>query len=108
MSPRIGAAGIARALRWLRVAVAAAVVAVGAGGAVHAGAQTGDSALIDIVEIEGVIDQTVADFLIERLEVAAADGAEAVVVQLDTPGGLGVSMDEMVDAILNSRVPVAV
>lgn len=64
--------------------------------------------LVDVVEVEGIIDQTVADYLIERLDRAAADGAEVVVVSLDTPGGLGVSMDEMVEAISTSKVPVAV
>ena len=63
---------------------------------------------VDIVEVEGIIDQTVADYLIERLDQAAVDGATVVVISLDTPGGLGVSMDEMVKAISTSKVPVAV
>ena len=67
-----------------------------------------EGALVDIVEIEGVIDQTIADFIVERLDTAAQDGAEVVVLQLDTPGGLGISMDSIVEAILASEVPVAV
>ncbi|MPZ71728.1 MAG: hypothetical protein GEU74_00625 [Nitriliruptorales bacterium] len=64
--------------------------------------------LVDVVEVEGIIDQTISDYLVERIEHAEADGAEAVVVSLDTPGGLGVSMDRIVDAITTSSVPVAV
>ena len=73
-----------------------------------AAAQPRSGTLVDIVEVRGVIDQTIADFIIERLDKAAQDGAEVVVVQLDTPGGLGISMDEVVDAILASEVPVTV
>lgn len=65
-------------------------------------------ALVDVIEVEGIIDQTIADYITERIDRAAADGAEAVVISLDTPGGLGISMDEIVNTITNSEVPVAV
>jgi membrane-bound serine protease (ClpP class) len=39
---------------------------------------------------------------------AAREGAELVVFQLDTPGGLDSSMKDMVEAILDSEVPVVV
>jgi len=72
-----------------------------------AGAQS-DGPLIDVVEVSGIIDQSIADYLRETIARAEADGAEAVVLQLDTPGGLGVSMEEIVGLVTNSRVPVAV
>ncbi len=72
-----------------------------------AGAQT-SGALVDVVEVEGIIDQTIADYIVERVERAGADGSEAVVISLDTPGGLGVSLDRIQQAITNSPVPVAV
>ena len=68
----------------------------------------GGGVLVDIVEVRGVIDQTIADFIIERLDTAAQDEAEVIVIQLDTPGGLGISMDQITDAILRSEVPVVV
>lgn len=64
--------------------------------------------VVDVIELEGVIDPTTADYLSDELESAAAAGSGLVVVQLDTPGGLEVSMREMVRQILNSPVPVAV
>ena len=64
--------------------------------------------LVDVVEVEGIIDQTIADYLAERIERAEADGAEAVVLSLDTPGGLGVSMEAIEQTITRSTVPVAV
>ena len=72
-----------------------------------AGAQS-NGPLIDVVEVSGIIDQSIADYLRETIARAEADGAEAVVLQLDTPGGLGVSMEEIVGLVTNSRVPVAV
>ncbi len=64
--------------------------------------------LVDVIEVEGIIDQTIADYLTERIERAAADDAEVVVISLDTPGGLGVSMEEIIETITTSEVPVAV
>ncbi|MBA2530255.1 MAG: nodulation protein NfeD, partial [Euzebyales bacterium] len=72
-----------------------------------AGAQTA-GAIVDVVEVSGVIDQTIADYLRDTIAESEADGAEVVVVQLDTPGGLGVSMEEIVRTITSSQVPVAV
>src|SRR5215472_16340818 len=43
-----------------------------------------------------------------EMERAQADGAQALVVQLNTPGGLERSMRSMVQSILSSPVPVIV
>ncbi len=94
--------------RRVRVRLGALLVLAGmlvAGPSSSASAQ-GSGTVIDVVEVEGIIDQTIADFLRERLAVAADQDVEAVVVQMDTPGGLGVSMQEVVDVITASEVPV--
>ncbi|MEX0687908.1 MAG: nodulation protein NfeD [Pirellulales bacterium] len=49
-----------------------------------------------------------ARFLAHTLRTAAADGAECVVIVLDTPGGLVESTREVVKDILASQVPVVV
>ena len=64
--------------------------------------------VVDVVELEGVIDPTTSDYLRGRLAAAQDDGVHAVVVRLDTPGGLDVSMRAMVKEILDSDVPVVV
>ena len=64
--------------------------------------------LVDVIEVEGIIDQTIADYLTERVDRAAVDGAEVVVISLDTPGGLGISMEEIITTLTTSEVPVAV
>lgn len=74
---------------------------------VTAAAQT-DGTLVEVVEVEGIIDQTIADYVDEIIERAAVEDAEVVVISMDSPGGLGVSMDAIIERIVRSPVPVAV
>jgi membrane-bound serine protease (ClpP class) len=73
-----------------------------------AGAQDEGSALVEVLEVDGIIDQTISDYVIGVIDDANDSGAEVVVLQLDTPGGLGESMDRITEAITTSRVPVVV
>ncbi len=58
--------------------------------------------------IDGAIGPITASYLARALRDAAADSAELLVIELDTPGGLDTAMRQMVQAILGSPVPVAV
>lgn len=60
------------------------------------------------VTLDGVVNPVMADFLDEVLDEASGKEAEAVVLQLDTPGGLDLSMREIVKDIFASEVPVVV
>ncbi len=64
--------------------------------------------VVEVVEVRGVIDPTTAGYLTETIDDAIESGAEVIVIQLDTPGGLDVSMREMVQKIVRSPVPVVV
>jgi membrane-bound serine protease (ClpP class) len=64
------------------------------------------SAVVYVVQVEGVIDPPVARYVIDRLERAADASALAVILQIDTPGGLQVSNRALVDAVAGSPVPV--
>jgi membrane-bound serine protease (ClpP class) len=59
-----------------------------------------------LIDIKGAIGFVTVEFLEKALDRAAAQHAAAVVVRLDTPGGLVSSTREMIQAILASRVPV--
>lgn len=63
---------------------------------------------MEVVDLEGVIDPTTAAYLESRFDIAEDDRAEVLIIQLDTPGGLDVSMRDMVQRILRSPVPVVV
>ncbi len=67
-----------------------------------------DSHPICLLEVTGTIDPALARYVTRGLEEARKDGASAVVVQMDTPGGLDGSMRRIVQGILNSPVPVIV
>jgi membrane-bound serine protease (ClpP class) len=62
--------------------------------------------VIVAVELTGVVDPIIADHIVATIGRAKDTGAEAVLLTIDTPGGLGSSMDEIDQAILNSTVPV--
>jgi membrane-bound serine protease (ClpP class) len=61
-----------------------------------------------LLEVAGTIDPALGRYVTRGLEEARALQAAAVVIQLDTPGGLDGSMRKIVQAILNSPVPVIV
>ncbi len=56
----------------------------------------------------GSINPGLAEFMINGIREAEKQQAEALVIQLDTPGGLDSSMRQIVQAISNARVPVIV
>jgi membrane-bound serine protease (ClpP class) len=73
----------------------------------HAGAAEQVSKVV-VMEIRGAIGPASAAFLTTGINKAAAAHAEALVIELDTPGGLDTSMRSMVKDILGSGVPVVV
>jgi membrane-bound serine protease (ClpP class) len=71
-------------------------------------AQEGGAQTVDVIELEGIIDPTNADYLKGRLARSEADDVHAAVIRLDTPGGLDVSMREMIQEMLDVNVPTIV
>lgn len=61
-----------------------------------------------LIKVDGVINPPHAEYTIKAIKKAHELKAEAIVIQLDTPGGLDTSMRDMVKEILNSHVPVIV
>lgn len=98
-------------LRRLAMAsLVAAGAALAAGGASSpAGAQDAGSGFVDVVEVSGLLDPVLVDFVERSLRDAAADGSVAVVLRVDSPGAVvgDERVDELLAAVGGSRVPVA-
>jgi membrane-bound serine protease (ClpP class) len=63
---------------------------------------------VAVIDIDGAITPVTARLLSAALERAQAERAQALVVQLNTPGGLERSMRTMAQTILNAEIPVIV
>jgi len=63
---------------------------------------------LNVITIEGSINPASADYLIEAIRASEADGAAALLIELDTPGGLVSSSQDIIKAMLNSEVPTIV
>ena len=63
---------------------------------------------VHVLTIDGPIHPVTAEYLLGGLEEARIQGSEAVVVTLNTPGGLLQSTREMVQALLDPPLPVIV
>ncbi len=61
-----------------------------------------------VVELDGAITPATARYFMRSLDDAHEAGAAALVMRLDTPGGLDEAMRDMIKDILASRIPVVV
>jgi len=66
------------------------------------------SPLVLELKLDGVVDPILATYIDEGLADAANRHAALVLITMDTPGGLSSSMQDMIQHILASPVPVAV
>lgn len=76
--------------------------------AVNAAPETAAERVVVRVNVDGAIGPATADHITRGLEHAEEQGAEAVILHMDTPGGLATSMRDIIQDILASPVPVVV
>jgi membrane-bound serine protease (ClpP class) len=66
------------------------------------------AAPVAMIDLDGAITPVTARLLTAAIERAQAERAQALIVRLNTPGGLERSMRSMAQAILNAEIPVIV
>src|SRR5207253_771084 len=86
-------------LAWLVLGVAAALVPI------HASAAAPH---VEQADLNGDINNVMSAYMQNAVSRAEADHADALLVVMNTPGGISTSMDEIVTSLLNSKVPVIV
>ncbi|HTN43079.1 MAG TPA: nodulation protein NfeD [Nitrospiria bacterium] len=71
-------------------------------------APAAEPAAVTVAVYDGVINPVSAEYLTQAIADAAQDHAQALVIQLDTPGGLDTSMRTIVKEMSASEVPIIV
>jgi membrane-bound serine protease (ClpP class) len=60
------------------------------------------------IEVDGIINPATAKFIVDSIDEAIQQGAQCLIIQLDTPGGLMESMRIIVKKELASTIPIIV
>jgi len=84
--------------RWIPIAIAGLVL----GTAATRAAQVG------LIKIDGAIGPAIASYISRAIDVSAAQNDECLVIELNTPGGLVDSMNDIVQDFYAERVPTVV
>lgn len=96
--------------RWMMLAALVVLVCVAPVAAARADSvpvtATQATGAIAQIALDGPIGPAAAEYFEQASSRAAADGAVAIVLRLDTPGGLSDSMRQIISSILASKLPV--
>ncbi|MBV8245089.1 MAG: ATP-dependent Clp protease proteolytic subunit [Candidatus Eremiobacteraeota bacterium] len=92
-------------LRTFRLGIFAAAIAAGTFGMLLAASAQGDAKRVMLVPIDGQIDEGMAHMVDRSVAEAERDGDGAVVLDVNTLGGLVTSGTEIRDSLLASRLP---
>jgi len=63
---------------------------------------------VDVLTFKGTVAPVSAQYISRGIDTAISDGAQALIIEMDTPGGLDSSMRQIIQKMLASPVPVVV
>ncbi|MAF85772.1 MAG: hypothetical protein CL875_04770 [Dehalococcoidales bacterium] len=63
---------------------------------------------IDVLRVKGTINPVLVDYIERGINDAEENDSVAIIIQMDTPGGLDTAMRDIVQDIVNAQVPVVV
>lgn len=87
------------------VAVFIGVLLAMGGGPAFANAE---KKVFDVITVDSAITPAVADYITKGIERSQTEGADGVIILLDTPGGLDLAMRDIVKVFLTPPLPVIV
>jgi membrane-bound serine protease (ClpP class) len=91
-------------MKRLRLILSCAAMVLGLAGIAMAAAPHAAGEIV-VVPIEGTVDEGMAHLVARAVDRADADGASALVLDVNTPGGLVASAFEIRDALFRAKVP---
>ncbi|WP_113064955.1 nodulation protein NfeD [Oleiagrimonas sp. MCCC 1A03011] len=89
----------------IALVLTACMTGIGMLGSAHA-ENTPPSGFVAQIDLDGPIGPAAAEYVHDRFAEARRDGARAIILRLDTPGGLSASMRKIIADILASDIPV--
>ncbi len=63
---------------------------------------------IMVIDVKDAISPPVASFINEHIDKAVIEGHQAIIVRLDTPGGLDTAMRDIIQKEMNAPIPVII
>jgi membrane-bound serine protease (ClpP class) len=63
---------------------------------------------VNVLKINDAITPAIADYISKGIEQSSKERAQCLVIQLDTPGGLDLSMRDIIKEMLNADLPIVV
>ncbi len=93
-------------LKTMSLVLAAMLYLLPAAPSVAGTGTTAPAGFVARIDLDGAIGPASAEYVHDALARAHREGADAVIMQLDTPGGLSTSMQDIIRDILASPVPV--
>jgi membrane-bound serine protease (ClpP class) len=61
-----------------------------------------------VIEVKDAISPPIASYIMENIDNALATGKAAIIIRLDTPGGLDTAMRDIIQKEMNANIPVIV
>jgi len=63
---------------------------------------------IYVIDVKDAISPPVASYVMENIDKALGENSDAVIIRIDTPGGLDPAMRDIIQKIMNAPIPVIV
>jgi membrane-bound serine protease (ClpP class) len=64
--------------------------------------------VFDVITVNATITPPIAQYIVQNIETSTKEGAQGIIILLDTPGGLDLAMRDIAKGILNATLPVIV
>ena len=93
-------------LRTIRLLLLSGLLIVAATSVIQA--QAAAPSTVEVLTAKGIVNPILADYIQRGIDQAEKSNAIAVIIQMDTPGGLDTSMRDIVQSIVSAQVPVIV